>query len=132
MTTVTSAKNKGRCFERDAEASLQQIYPHCHMTHEVGYIMEYDLQSVPDKIAVECKRLKGISWNQAKGYFNKLKLRSPVGYTCYLLFQSNYQPCLVMYHNANKQCVVAEFEHYFGVEFIRHTPIKVNKKEVQQ
>jgi hypothetical protein len=127
---IRGSKSKGSKFEMDSEASLQQIYSDCFRTHDRGFIKEYDLQSEKDKIAVECKRLRAMSWNQAKRFLQKLIKRSPEGYKGYLLFQSNHQPCLVMYLNQNKHCVVVEFENFFGVPFIKHEPTK--RKEVKK
>jgi len=130
MTTVRSAKNKGSQFEMDSEASLQQLYSDCFRTHERGYISEYDLQSKLEKKSFECKRLKSMSWNQAKSYLEKLIKRSPEGYKGYLLFKSNQQPCLVMQFGKDNHLIVMEFEDLFGVPFIKHQSTR--KREVKE
>ena len=123
MVTVRSAKNKGRTFERDCEYSLQQKYSDCFMTHEKGYILEYDLKSDEGKFVVECKRLKGISWNQAVNFFDKLFTVAPKDYLCYLFFKSNNQPCLVM-QNIEGKYSIQSFEAVFGIPFLKHESTK--------
>jgi hypothetical protein len=124
MTTVRSAKNKGSAFEMDCETSLQQVFPDCYRTHERGYVMGLDLISKEAKLTFECKRLKGISWNQCIGFLDLLIKRSPEDYHCYLLFQSNRQPCLVMHYSDDKSLRIETFEDCFGVNFIKHLSSK--------
>ena len=96
MVTRRTAKAKGSSFEYDCQESLQDIYPDIYRTAERGFQRQYDLRSDEHKVVFECKRLKGMSWNQAKKFFLKLQEKKPDGYTGGLLFQSNRQPCLVM------------------------------------
>ncbi len=124
MTTIRTAKNKGRAFERDCEYSLQQKYTDCYMTHEKGYILEYDLKCDSGKFVAECKRLKSISWNHAKEIFLKLSKNAPEGYGHYLLFKSNNQPCLVMYWGAYERVMIQEFDFCFGVPLLKHPSTK--------
>lgn len=124
---IRGAKSKGSQFEMDVEASLQQKYPDCFRTHERGYVQQYDLKSDKEQFAVECKRLKGISWNQAKKYFHKLMTVKPTNYEPLLIFKANQQPVLVMFMDETYSISVKEFENYFGVPFIKHEPIKRKK-----
>ena len=126
MTSVRTAKSKGSCMEYDSQESLQQLtlFNDIYRTSERGYQRQYDLHSDNGKSAFECKRLKGISWNQAKSFFEKLQKKSPIGFKSFLLFKSNNQPCLVMYSeltNNQKYIIkVEEFESFFGVPFVKH------------
>ena len=114
---------KGNPFERDVEESLRQKYPDAKRTHEEGYFSQYDILVPSQKICIECKRLRGMSWNQALGFLDKLKKVAPKDYQCLLLFQSNRQPCLVMHDDVSDSVGVHTFEQYFGVQFKKHTPI---------
>lgn len=89
-----------------------------------GFQAQYDLDST--FAAYECKRLKGISWNQALKYYNKLKTVVEKR-SYYLLFKSNQQPCLVMTEDINNQVVVKTFEDYFGTLFLKHPSTRVKK-----
>ena len=127
---ISGSKSKGRSFERDCEESLKQVYPDVYMTHEKGYIQQYDLRcDEKSKFVVECKKHRNISWNKAKKFYRKLQSVAPRGYLAYLIFQSSRQPCLVMTGNTmTSDVMVIEFEDIFG-EFIKHKPTR-NKKEV--
>ena len=121
---IRASKSKGKDFERNCEASLQQIWSDVHLTHELGYIQQYDIQSNLAFAVWECKRLKGICWNELVKFFNKLRSVAPKNqegkhYACYILFKSNQQPCLVF--DGDK---IEEFERYFGMPFIKHQPVK--------
>lgn len=124
MVSVRAAKAKGSSFEYDCQESLQAIYPNIYRTSERGFQLQYDLRSDTDglKAVFECKRLKGISWNQAKKYLFKLQEKAPEGYDCYLLFKSNRQPCLVMFTNESElsRVEVLEFQDVFSVPFVKH------------
>jgi len=126
MTTVRSAKSKGSSFEYDCQYSINKVEPGIWRTSERGFQLQYDLES--DWYIIECKRLKGMSWNQAKKFFLKLEknklprkmLGNIVGNKVpLLLFKSNQQPCLVMYRDMEILLVV-QFEDYFGVSFEKH------------
>jgi len=130
MTTVRSAKSKGSQFEYDCQHSLGKIYPEIYRTSERGFQLQYDLEC--DEAVFECKRLKSMSWNQAKKFFYKLVSKLPESSlelgkkvipqkTPYLLFKSNQQPCLVMYFNAIENRIqVTEFERAFNTPFEKH------------
>jgi len=139
MTTVRSAKSKGSQFEYDCQYSPSKIYPDIYRTSERGFQMQYDLTSDTHYIAFECKRLKSLSWNQAKKYYEKLKTKAPEK-NCYLLFKSNQQPCLVFnkYKDASRieyddeetsYYVVRTFEDVFGVPFLKHPSTRNQKRE---
>lgn len=130
MTTVRSAKVKGSALEYDTHYSLKQCYPDVLLTKQLGFQMQYDIKSDNAKIAVECKRLKGISWNQLVGFYQKLKEAAPAGYECYVVFQSNHQPCLVFNVDLNfGEASIRQFIDVFGVPFLKHpsTRKKVNE-----
>jgi len=120
MVTIRAAKAKGSAFEYNCQASLKVIYPDIYRTSERGFQLQYDLRSDEGSVVFECKRLKGMSWNQAKKYLFKLQQKAPEGYYCYLLFKSNQQPCLVMYQIPGLGYFVAEFQDTFKVPFIKH------------
>ena len=103
MVKRRTAKNKGNQYEYDVQYSLQQwTTRHVTRTAERGYQRQYDIAvgNIESPLAViECKRLKGISWNQLKKFYNKLDKVTPSESMKYIIFQSNFQPCLVFYKN---------------------------------
>lgn len=117
MTSVRAAKSKGSSFEYDCQHSLKTKFPNIYRTSERGFQLQYDLEA--DMAVFECKRLKGISWNQAKKFYEKLRERAPEHKEPYLLFQSNRQPCLVMYMD-KMSISVCEFEDLFHTPFEKH------------
>jgi hypothetical protein len=125
MTSVRAAKSKGSQFEYDCQYSLSKIYPDIYRTSERGFQRQYDLASEKFFVAFECKRLKSLSWNQAKKYYEKLKEKAP-NCNCYLLFKSNQQPCLVMTEDTNK-LIIQTFEDYFNVPFLKHPSTRAKK-----
>lgn len=125
MVTVRTAKSKGNQFEYDCQASLKAIYPDIYRTSERGFQQQYDLRSDTGKVVFECKRLKGISWNQCVNFWCKLRERTPLGYNSYLLFKSNNQPCLVF--DIHMHPHITTFENKFLTPFIKHESTR--KKE---
>lgn len=123
MVTVRTAKSKGSQMEYDCQASLEVLYPDIYRTSERGFQLQYDLRTDKDKFVFECKRLRGISWNQLVKFYEKLKLVKPEGYGCCVLFKSNRQPCLVF----DGACI-RTFQKVFGVEFIKHESTRRNKE----
>jgi len=119
MTSVRAAKSKGSQFEYDSQHSLTAIYPDIYRTAERGFQLQYDLHSEKSKVVFECKRLKGISWNQLVKFYNKLENKAPEDYRKYLLFKSNFQPCLVFF-KINEYYTIVEFENLFRVPFEKH------------
>ena len=119
MVTVRAAKQKGSSFEYDCQESLKQIYPDVYLTKQRGFQLMYDIQTDEGKCVFECKRLKGISWNQILKLFFKLINIKPLLYDGYLLFKSNFQPCLVFDGES-----IRSFEQVFKVKFIKHTPVR--------
>lgn len=137
MTSVRTAKSKGSQFELDCEASLKQLFPDIKRLGGQGQYREIDLESETGKITFECKRLKAISWNKAIEFYDKLQSRTPIGWNCCLLFQSNRQPCLVM--NVIKfsddqnpgiqyQYIITDFNNFFKVPFKSHKFFKLNNE----
>lgn len=122
MTSVRAAKAKGSSFEYDCQHNLKKLFPEIYRTSERGFQLQYDLEC--DKAVFECKRLKGISWNQAKKFFFKLKDKSPEGKDCYLMFQSNRQPALVM-HQFNGELLVREAEDLFAIRWEKHPSTRI-------
>lgn len=133
MVTVRTSKSKGSQFEYHCHASLKQRYEDILLTKQQGFQLQFDLVSHTYKLAVECKRLKAISWEQAKKYLKKLGSHAPEGYEPFLLFKSNHQPCLVMYWVDSTEVIkghhpiVEEFEHHFKVPFIKHKSTRAKK-----
>ena len=134
MTTVRSAKLKGSQFEYDCVHSLKKAYPQCnvYLTKELGFQKQYDICIEFDKSFkhfVECKRLKGISWNQLMNLHKKLKevTADNIDNRRYILFQSNFQPCLVFYNNHKNIFRIETFKSYFHVGFEKHPSTRVKK-----
>lgn len=129
MVTIRSAKNKGSQFEMNCEHSLRAIYSDVRRMGGEGQYLQYDLRSDKHKIVIECKRLAGLSWNQAKKFLLKLQEKAPEGYYSYLLFKSNQQPCLAMYMTDDKKYFVTEFETEFNTQFIKHKSTRNRTKK---
>ena len=72
MVKVRTAKVKGSMFEYDIQHSLKALYPDIYRTSERGYQLQYDLHTDQGMAVIECKRLKGISWNQLDKFYQKL------------------------------------------------------------
>ena len=124
MVTVRTAKSKGSSFEYDTQYSLSAVYTDIFRTSERGFQQQYDLRSDEYKVVIECKRLKGISWNQTFKYFTKLIKVAPEGYESYVVFKSNNQPALVMskafISDTEWFPVISEFKQCFGMDFVKH------------
>lgn len=119
MVTVRTAKSKGNSLEYDVQYSLGYVYGDIYLTKERGFQRQFDLCSDDFKVAIECKRLKGISWNQAVKFYEKLVANSPEGYINYLVFKSNHQPCLVLRDFSGKY-IIETFEDCFNTKFLKH------------
>ena len=119
---IRNSKARGSSFEYDCQYSLQNWtkYP-VTRTSERGFQMQYDLRidTSSGYIAIECKRLKGISWNQLVKFYEKLESVTEDAELRYILFKSNYQPCLVFYkiHDNYK---IERFDDYFLTKFAKH------------
>ena len=122
MTKRKTARVKGSQFEIDSEHSLRPIYPDIRRTGGEGMYMQYDLQTDNGKIVFECKRLKGISWNELTKLLDKLNSVKPEGYGGLILFKSNFQPCLVF--NGR---YINTFMNYFNTSFHKHKPVQRRK-----
>ena len=126
MTNIRSAKSKGSALEMDVEYSLRPKMPDIRRLGGEGQFRELDIESKAENVAIECKRLKSISWNQCVKFYKKLVERAP-GMFCYLVFKPNFQPCLVFYKDGNNEFVIRQFENLFGVLFQKHKTIKIRK-----
>ena len=123
---IRGSKVKGACLEYDVHYSLLRKYDDICLTKQLGFQQQVDVRSEKHNISIECKRLKGISWNQAKKFLDKLIEVSPESHLKYLVFKSNFQPCLVMQYE-NDIISVKEFKNIFGVEFEKHPSTRVKK-----
>lgn len=125
MVSVRTAKSKGNQFEYSIYDSLKGSYPAIRLTKQLGFVSQYDLIDDDNKAVYECKRLKAFSWNQLINFFLKL-IENGKGYTPFLIFKGNQQPCLVMHFDDDLNICVHEFQTYFGVAFLD----RQNKKKV--
>jgi hypothetical protein len=130
LVTVRTAKSKGSCAEYDAYESLRQKFPNVYLTKQQGFQLMWDLQDDVAKNVFEVKRLKGISWNQCVKFWEKLWKLAPRDYQSYLIFKSNQQPALVFHYIPNEYRIQT-FKSYFGVDWIKHTPVKRVRKDEQ-
>jgi hypothetical protein len=131
MVSVRTAKSKGSSFEYDTVFSLKQwtTLP-VYLTKELGFQRQFDV-AVGDiekpTIAIECKRLKGVSWIQLMKFYEKLeKVAHKDSIKC-LLFKSNFQPCLV-FCKINGCYEVKLFEDIFKVPFLKHPSTRPKRK----
>ena len=133
MVTVRTAKSKGSSFEYDCQESLAAIYPDIYRTSERGFQLQYDLEA--NTAVFECKRLAGISWNQAIKFMKKLQDKAPCDKKTFLLFKSNRQPCLVMVaqdvstslYKIEYMYHITTFESVFGIPFVKHASTRKRK-----
>ena len=125
MVLRRSAKNKGSQFEYSVFDSLLPIYPDLKLTKELGFVLQYDLVSEKNRLAIECKFHKTMSWNEMKKIHNKL-IEVASDYSEHvLIFKTNRQPVL-----AFDGMIVMEFENIFAVPFIqRGTKVKQNEEK---
>ena len=125
MVKVRTAKIKGSQFEYACFDSLKQALPNIRLTKQLGFVGQYDLIDEASCKIFECKRLRGISWNQLLKFYIKLKQVAPDNYSCFILFQSNHQPCLVFHQDQFlKDLCIKSFIDCFQIPFIKHEPIK--------
>jgi NurA-like 5'-3' nuclease len=132
-TQIRGSKSKGSQYEMDCAHSLRKLYPDLVRHGKEGFQKELDLET--KYMVFECKRLKGISWNQAETFFTKLEEVSPLiklegleeKKDAYLLFQSNRQPCLVMHRLTNGNIAIQRFEDVFNTPFEKHTSTRRKK-----
>jgi len=118
MVKVRTAKAKGSSFEYDCQHSLKAKYPEIYRTSERGFTRQFDLCDDKSLSAFECKRLKGISWNQLVKFYNKLEEKAGMGNN-FVLFKSNNQPCLVFYVS-DFGYTINTFEAVFKTPFEKH------------
>ena len=141
MTSVTQrvrySKSKGSQFEYSCQASLQQKYPTIYLTKQLGFQRQFDICSDNDRIAIECKKERNTTWNQAKKYLDKLISVAPeyddgihdftAKYDCYLIYRCNNMPIMVMFKKDNKYYQM-EFSDCFDVPFIKHKSTRVSSQ----
>ena len=120
---IRGSKSRGAQGEYSVADSLRPIYPDILVTKQLGFVEQYDLISKENKIAIECKFHKKLSWNECVKIFKKLEKNSPTDYTNYLIYKTNFQPVLVMYRTPPEYDTIAvrEFKTIFNVDFIKHT-----------
>lgn len=133
MVSIRAAKSKGSQFEYDCQHSLSKldIYKNISRTAERGFQMQYDLHAdfYGNSFVFECKRLKGVSWNQMQKIYEKLEKVTPNAVERYLLFQSNRQPCLVFHREYKNGCLtIQKFEDVFG-NFEKHPSTRTPRKK---
>lgn len=127
MKTIRAAKQKGSAFEYSVYDSLKPQYPNLRLTKQLGFVQQFDLIDETEGFVIECKRLKGFSWNELILYFAKLFEKSQ-GRRSYLIFKANRQPALVMYLNDELVTCVQTFENYFNAPFVdRQNKVKHDK-----
>ena len=122
MVTLRTARSKGSSHEYDVQYSLSKKFPAIYLTKQRGFQLMWDVQCDDSKMIIECKRLKGISWNALVKFHNKLKEIRPENYSAYVCFRSNHQPCLVF-----DGWSIKEFKDVFEIPFIKHEPVRRNK-----
>lgn len=127
MVKVRTRKAKGSALEYDVQYSLTPIYPDIYRTSERGYQRQFDLHSEKDSVAIECKRLKGISWNQLVKFYKKLEKVSECDVNL-IVFKSNLQPALVFQESLSGY-VILEFKDAFNVPFLKHPSTRVSKNK---
>lgn len=120
MVSVRAAKSKGSQFEMSCRDSLAQLYDDILLTKQEGFYLQLDLLSKKYKFAIECKRLRGISWNQLESFYEKLEKKKPESYISYVLFKSNHQPCLVFFKDNWGTYHIKKFEDVFATQFVEH------------
>lgn len=132
MVKVRTAKSKGSQLEYDTQYNLERIGFTVIRTAERGYQKQFDLLA-EDKgyvYAIECKRLKGISWNQAEKFFKKLQEVHPEADNHFLVFQSNLQPplCMMSVNKDDSEMItVVKFEDYFNVTWEKHPSTRAKR-----
>ena len=131
MVTRRSAKSKGSQWEMDSEYSLKALYPNIRRLGGEGQYRQIDLIDDVEEVAVECKRHHKFSWNELKGYLDKLEDRKPEGYMGFLVFREDRQPAKVMTY-VNNVAMVALFEDLFVVPFVKHKSTRRKPKVVLQ
>ena len=119
LNQIRHSKASGSAFEYDIQYSLTKMYPDIYLTKQRGFQLMYDVQTDEGKMVIECKRLKGISWNTLVKLYDKLQQVKPVGYWGIIAFKSNQQPCLI--YNGH---TIKTFEDYFELPFLKHEPVK--------
>jgi hypothetical protein len=126
---IRSSKARGSALEYDVHHSLKAIFPNIYLTKQLGFQQQQDVRCDAAQVCIECKRLKGISWNQLEKFYNKLKSVAPKDYRCYVVFQSNHQPALVFtVDTVYQNFMIRTFIDEFNTPFEKHpsTRVKAN------
>jgi hypothetical protein len=127
MVKVRTAKSKGSQLEYDTEYSLKPIMSDIYRTSERGFQKQYDLRSDMHNVCIECKRLKGISWNELVKFHEKLDNVAEEDSKRFIVFKSNRQPALVFLHDGVIGYHILTFEQFFEVPFQKHPSTRVKK-----
>ncbi len=123
---IRGSKSKGSQFEYNVQASLLPKYPTIYLTKQLGFQRQFDVCSDDDKIAIECKKERNTTWNQAKKYLDKLISVTSSEYQRILIYRCNNMPIMVMWRDIQGTYLQTEFELYFGVPFIKHKSTRVS------
>ena len=124
MVTRRTGKTKGAALEMDVAYSLKKKYPDIMRLGQEGFQMGFDVASKKASLAIECKRLKGISWNQLVKYYHNLKKKAYDYNIKIIVFKSNYQPALVFYETVGGKFGICTFESFFFVPFKKHKSMR--------
>jgi hypothetical protein len=126
MVTRRTAKSKGSALEYDVHYSLKHKFEDLCLTKERGFQRQFDICSEEHKIAIECKRLAGTSWNDLVNIYCKLDSVAPREFTRYVVVKTNRQPALVFFIE-NHLWVLRPFEDVFQTAFVKHPSSRPQK-----
>ena len=127
---IRGSKSKGSQFEYNVQASLLPLYPDIYLTKQLGFQRQFDVcnDKGDDKLAIECKKERNTTWNQAKKYLDKLMQVTEPTHCRLLVYRCNNMPIMVMWRDIQGTYLQTEFELYFGVPFIKHKSTRVPKE----
>jgi hypothetical protein len=109
----------------DVKYSLEPIFTDIVRFGAEGFQRQFDLCDDKYEIAIECKNVKGISWNELQKYYEKLESVAPQEYSKFVVFHTLRQPVLVFHKffdtsTASHQYSINTFESVFGIAFVKH------------
>ena len=123
MVTKQYQKSKGSQFEYECVDNLKKVFEpfaEVYLTKERGFQRQFDIEIItklegdtPLSIAVECKKHKSISWNQARKWFEKLEQKATAHSEHWLLMTYNRQPVVLM-GRSEGIVVMLEAEEYLS------------------